>query len=178
MQRTAVSLIGSGVRDFRNASWGILRDCHALQTLIGLNATGQTNASIVQELVNLGVGITSLQLTLQGVVTNLASSLAAQSTPANVPSDCATTANMLDELRVPPTDARFAAWFDRCSQYLTEWAIKDAAAWDQDWAQAANVRCYCGLRDRNTTVSTASARPAEKPQRHELVAQLQLAWLE
>ena len=139
MQRAALTLIGTGLRDFHNVTWRILRNCDSLQTLIGLYASGQTNSTILQELINLGVGTSSLQSTLKGVVQNLTSSLTAQSASSSVPADCVTMGNKLDD-DTDPSDASFTAWYQKCSQYVTQYIAKDAMDWDDDWAQASNVR--------------------------------------
>ena len=179
VQRAAVGLISAGMRDFRNASHAILRDCDSLQALIALYATGKTNSSIVQELINVGVGTGSLQSSLSSVLKNLNSTLTAQSTSSTIPSDCITTGNQLDDMDVSPTDSRFTAWYQKCSQYMTQWAMKDAADWDDDWARNSNVRTVVGVWSdmRSLSPLTASAEPAEQHQHHQRGAQLQPARL-
>lgn len=138
VQNAAASLLTIGLAEFRNVSVHILRDCDTVQSLIALQALGKTNASIVQELINLGVGTGSLQSTLQGVFKNLTSGLSAQSTSVNIPTDCIVQADNLDDIH--PSDPRFTAWLQKCGQYATQWAAQNAAHGNQDWAKASNVR--------------------------------------
>ena len=179
VQRAALTLIGTGLRDFRNVTFHILRDCDTLESLIGLYASGKTNGSIVQELINVGVGTGSLQSSLQGVVKNLTTSLSAQSASSSVPADCITTGDMLDNQDVSPSDPRFTAWYQKCSQYITQWASTNAVTWDKDWAQASTVRNVVAvLLLLPHTLPTAPAGSAGQPQLHQLGAQLQPARLE
>lgn len=138
VQRAAITLIVSGMRSFYSAANSVLRNCDDLESLIGLYATGRTNSSIVQELINLGVGTSSLQSTLLGVAKTINSTLSAQSTSGSIPSDCISQLDDNDD--VSPTDSRFTAWYQKCSQYIGQIAMRDIAGLGNDWAKNANVR--------------------------------------
>lgn len=138
VQSAALILISAGLYEIRNATRAILRDCDVVQSLIALQARGKTNSSIVQELINLNVGTGSLQQTLQGVFQNASASLSAQSASSNIPSECQVQAKSMDGLSF--SNPNLTAWFQKCFDYVAQWAMKDLANWNQDSLKTINVR--------------------------------------